>query len=117
MYAAAMWEFQRLHFDHDWARREGLARAVVQGPLLGNYLAQTVEEWTAGVPELERVAWRHHAVVSVGEPLTCGGTVSAPDVDGRREAVLWIRDSQAATVVSGSAGFRPVPDGGEQETF
>ena len=41
-YAAAMWEFQLLHFDHERARAEGLERAIVQGPLMGTYLARVL---------------------------------------------------------------------------
>lgn len=106
MYAAAMWEFQRLHFDHDWAQREGLPRAIVQGPLLGNYLVATVEQWTAGALELERLAWRNHAVVPVDERLTCGGTIADATPTGHRDAELWIRNQEGTTVVSGSARLR-----------
>ena len=46
MYAAAMWEFQRIHYDDRWAREEeGLPGAVVQGPVLGNYLVQSIQHW------------------------------------------------------------------------
>jgi hydroxyacyl-ACP dehydratase HTD2-like protein with hotdog domain len=107
MYAAAMWEFQRLHFDHDWARREGLPGPIVQGPLLGNYLARAV---TAAMPpgtELERLAWRNRAVVGVGEPLRVGGTLAPTDANGRRDVELWVVDGSGTTVVSGSARLRP----------
>lgn len=100
-YAAAMWEFQRLHFDHAWARREGLAGAVVQGPLLGNYLARTVTEALPAGQELARLAWRNVAVVPVDEPLRCGGSWTAPDA-----AELWICDGSGAVVVSGTAELR-----------
>jgi acyl dehydratase len=111
MYAAAMWEFQRLHFDQDWARREGLPAPIVQGPLLGNYLARAVTEGLPTGPstglELERLAWRNRAVVQVGEQLRVGGSVAAPDPDGRRDLGLWIVDSAGTTVVEGSAVVRP----------
>jgi hydroxyacyl-ACP dehydratase HTD2-like protein with hotdog domain len=107
MYAAAMWEFQRLHFDEAWARREGLAAPIVQGPLLGNYLAQAV---TGGLPartELERLGWRNLAVVPVEERLRVGGTVAPPGADGRRTADLWIVDGSGSAVVTGTALLRP----------
>jgi hydroxyacyl-ACP dehydratase HTD2-like protein with hotdog domain len=106
MYAAAMWEFQRLHFDQEWAMREGLARPVVQGPLLGNYLARMLD---AGMPEgfeLAHLAWRNRAVVYVGENLRCGGTLTA-QADGTLDAALWIRDGSDTTVVTGTARLRP----------
>jgi hydroxyacyl-ACP dehydratase HTD2-like protein with hotdog domain len=96
-YAAAMWEFQLLHFDHERARAEGLARSIVQGPLLGTYLVRVLD----GAGTLEHLSWRNHAVVPVDTSLVCGGSV-----DGSA-ASLWIRDGAGTTVVSGSARVRP----------
>jgi hydroxyacyl-ACP dehydratase HTD2-like protein with hotdog domain len=95
-YAAAMWEFQLLHFDHERARAEGLERSIVQGPLLGTYLVRVLD----GAGPLEHLAWRNHAVVPVDTPLVCGGSLD----DG--VASLWIRDGHGTTVVSGSARVR-----------
>lgn len=95
-YAAAMWEFQLLHFDHERARAEGLERSIVQGPLLGTYLVRLLD----GAGSLEHLRWRNHAVVPVDTDLVCGGTVE----DGA--ARLWIRDGAGTTVVSGSARLR-----------
>lgn len=116
MYAAAMWEFQRLHFDHDWAQREGLARAIVQGPLLGNYLVETLDKWMCGVLELEHLTWRHHAVVEVDEALTCSGSVDPPTEDGRREAQLQILDEGGRTMVSATAKLHRRAAGREPRT-
>lgn len=115
MYAAAMWEFQRLHFDPEWARREGLPGPIVQGPLLGNYLARAVTGAMGPGTELERLAWRNRAVVPVGEPLRIGGTLLAPGPDGRRDAELWIIDGSSTTVVSGSARLRPSRDDRQEQ--
>ncbi|MPZ79579.1 MAG: hypothetical protein GEV28_03915 [Actinophytocola sp.] len=98
-YAAAMWEFQLLHFDHERARAEGLERSIVQGPLLGTYLVRLL----GGAGPLEHLEWRNHAVVPVDTDLVCGGTLDR----GTGEARLWIRDGAGTTVVSGSALVRP----------
>jgi hydroxyacyl-ACP dehydratase HTD2-like protein with hotdog domain len=107
MYAGAMWEFQRLHFDHEWAAHEGLARAIVQGPLLGNYLARTVGAATPAGWELAQLGWRNWAVVHVDEQLRCGGEWTPAAAGSTREARLWIRDGSGIEVVSGSARLRP----------
>jgi hydroxyacyl-ACP dehydratase HTD2-like protein with hotdog domain len=98
-YAAAMWEFQLLHFDHDRARAEGLERSIVQGPLLGTYLARVL----APAGTVEHLEWRNHAVVPVGTDLVCGGTVDRET----GAADVWIRDGDGTTVVTGSARVRP----------
>jgi len=107
MYSAAMWEFQRLHFDNEWARHEGLDRAVVQGPLLGNYLVRTVEAAMPPGLELAQLAWRNRAVVHVDEYLSCGGALARPAADGTRDVELWIRDGSDTPDVTGSARLRP----------
>jgi len=107
IYAAAMWEFQRLHFDEAWARHEGLERPVVQGPLLGNYLVRTVAAGTPAGFELAEIRWRNRAVVPVGEQLRCGGTLD-PGPGDCFDAALWMVDSSGAEVVTGSARLRPV---------
>lgn len=112
MYAAAMWEFQRHHYDHDWARAEGLSQAIVQGPLLGNYLVETLDVWSGGVLDLSQLAWRHHAVAHVDEELTCGGAVTPPGPDRTREAVLWIRGDRGETKVTATARLRRRPAAG-----
>jgi hydroxyacyl-ACP dehydratase HTD2-like protein with hotdog domain len=76
MYAAAMWEFQRIHYDDQWAReQEGLPGAVVQGPVLGNYLVQTIAAWTGPQGALRRLEWRNHGLVAFGDDIRCEGTV------------------------------------------
>ncbi|MGH3763027.1 hypothetical protein [Actinophytocola sp.] len=100
-YAAAMWEFQLLHFDPERARAEDLAGPIVQGPLLGTYLVRVLD----GAGTLEHLEWRNHAVVPVGTDLVCGGTLDTSA--GAGTARLWIRDGAGATVVTGSARVRP----------
>lgn len=104
MYAGAMWEFQRLHFDEQWAHREGLPGPIVQGPLLGNYLVRTVEEGMDGRYEVSRVDWRNLATVRVGDTLTCGGTVDHGP-GGEVSGQLWITN-EGTVVVRGTATLR-----------
>jgi hydroxyacyl-ACP dehydratase HTD2-like protein with hotdog domain len=78
MYAAAMWEFQRIHYDERWAREEeGLPGAVVQGPVLGNYLVQALARWTGRGAALRRLSWRNHGLVVFGDDIRCVGQVTA----------------------------------------
>ena len=76
MYAAAMWEFQRIHYDDTYAReQEGLPGAVVQGPVLGNYLTQAIAAWTGPAGTLKHLEWRNHGLVAFGDDIRCEGAV------------------------------------------
>lgn len=80
MYAAAMWEFQRIHYDDTYAReQEGLPGAVVQGPVLGNYLTQAIAAWTGPEGTLRRLEWRNHGLVAFGDDIRCEGTVTSAE--------------------------------------
>lgn len=77
MYAAAMWEFQKLHFDDAWARSEGLEGAILQGPALGNILTRMLGQWAGPRGRILRLSWRNRGVAVLGKPLVCRGRVSA----------------------------------------
>ena len=118
MYAAAMWEFQRLHFDDEWARsREALPGSILQGPLLDNYLAAyLVWLWgtQAGIRALD---WRHHAPVVIGRPVTCRGEVESVADEGVVTAVgvrMWIDSGGPRPAVTAVASLerRLSPAGG-----
>lgn len=110
MYGAAMWEFQRIHYDSRWAReREGLPGPIVHGPLLGNYLVRMLEGWAGETGSIEKLSWRNHGLALVGESLICTGRVLSRETDGSRDVVkceIWIRKEDREKVVTGSATVR-----------
>jgi len=78
MYAAAMWEFQRIHFDPVWAREaEGLDGAILQGPMLGNYLTRAIGTWARPPARLARLTWRNRGVAPLDEALRVTARVEA----------------------------------------
>jgi hydroxyacyl-ACP dehydratase HTD2-like protein with hotdog domain len=94
-YAAAMWEFQRLHFDPAWARSEGLAEPIVQGPLLGTKLSQLVDHWAVDHGgTLRQVRWRNVSQVAVDSDVTLSGRIVERPDDGT--LVLELSLSSAA---------------------
>jgi acyl dehydratase len=106
MYAAAMWEFQRIHFDAAWAVREGLPGPIAHGPLLGNYLAQALASWTGPGAVIRHLEWSNRGVAPIGESLSCGGVVtgSGESADGVvMECDVWIDNPRGERIVTGSA--------------
>lgn len=106
MYAAAMWEFQRIHYDERWAREaEGLPGAVVQGPVLGNYLVQAIQRWMGSSGVLRRLEWRNHGLVLFGDDIRCEGEITGVDGSGAREVQckLWMRNQRDEEVMVAQA--------------
>lgn len=114
MYAAAMWEYQRIHFDQEWAEREGLPGPIVHGPLLGNYLVQAVTYWAGETAAIRHLEWRNRGLALIGEPLSCEGVVTATasdtDTDTRTIKLdLWIDNPRNDRLVTGSATIVVTP--------
>ena len=106
MYAAAMWEFQRIHYDEHWARdAEGLPGAVVQGPVLGNYLVQAVQRWIGPTGTLRRIDWRNQGLVLFGDDLRCEGAIVAMSGSSSLEVqcTLSMRNQRDEEVMSAKA--------------
>ncbi len=114
MYAAAMWEFQRIHFDPVWAReKEGLQGAIIHGPLLGNYLTRAIASWARPPARLTRLTWRNRGVAPIDEALQCTGRVAAQHPPGslaelacghaRIEIELAILNPRAESILIGTA--------------
>lgn len=106
MYAAAMWEFQRIHYDDRWAREsEGLPGAVVQGPVLGNYLVQALQGWMGPSGILKHLDWRNRGLVLFGDDIRCEGAVTSivGSVIREVQCSLSMRNQRDEEVVSAKA--------------
>jgi hydroxyacyl-ACP dehydratase HTD2-like protein with hotdog domain len=108
MFAAAMWEFQRIHFDPAWARHEGLDAPIVHGPMLGTFLAQALRAWAGNAGRLEQLRWRNEQLAYVDHELEVEGQVTqVREVDGGMvcDCMLIIR-AGATQLVSAEAVVR-----------
>ena len=103
--SAAMWVPHRIHYDHEWCRREGHADLLVHGPLQGAYLGQMVSGWAATMNgRMVRLRYRNRRPVFAGESLLCRGRVTEVAAQGAaRLAVceVWVEreaDGERTTV-------------------
>ncbi len=112
MYSAAMWEFQKIHFDDEWSRtREGLQGAILQGPALGNHLSRMVMQWVGERGRMQFLNWRNHGIAPLGETLTFSGQVTAKRLaddprNGILECELVIHNPRGQAIVSATAGVQ-----------
>lgn len=100
-YAGATWDWHRLHYDHDWLTRRGLAVPVVDGQLFGALLVEAVQDWLGPPATVRRLTMRFVSPVLAGETVRCTGRVT--HVDGRLltvEQQVEVVGAQARVVVS-----------------
>lgn len=103
LYNAALWNGHRIHFDEPYAREvEGYPGLVLAGPLLGDWLNQTVELWLGDQGRLVKIEYSNRQASYIGETLTAGGTVNA--VDGTTITVeVFIKNESGDVIAPGVA--------------
>ena len=115
-YGAATWDFARIHYDAAYARKQGLPSPIVDGQMLGAFLAQLVQDWAGPGGFLRSLDFQNRGMVFPGDVLTCGGHVT----DIRREgsqATWWSAASGSTTrTAKGWSGRPPPPSASHPKT-
>jgi acyl dehydratase len=103
MYAAATWDFGRIHYDKDFVQNRGVSQPFVDGQMLGAFLAQLVTDWVGQQGMLRKLSFKNSAMVFPGDRLTCRGKVVRTDTEGGEKRVhceLWMKNQRGEQVVS-----------------
>jgi hydroxyacyl-ACP dehydratase HTD2-like protein with hotdog domain len=108
LYNAVLWNAHRIHFDYPYATEvEGYPGLVVAGPLMGDWLTQTVLEWLAEDGELISFEYSNRGVAYTGEELRSGGRVLSSDPEtGEIELELHIKNHADEVITPGNATVR-----------
>lgn len=102
-YGAATYDFARIHYDAPYARSQGLPSPVVDGQMLGAFLAQLVQDWAGPRAFLKSLNFRNSGMALPGDSLTCSGSVTAirhEDGNILIDCDLWIDNQRGEHVVS-----------------
>ncbi|MPZ23772.1 MAG: hypothetical protein GEU28_09540 [Dehalococcoidia bacterium] len=114
-YAGATWDFHRYHYDGDFAREAGLPGPVVDGQMLGAFLAQLVVDWAGPEAFLQRLSFRLASAVYPGDHLTCRGEVAGWDPTSRTATLrLGIRGPARREVTRSASAVVELPPNGRE---
>ena len=111
-YASATWDFARIHYDTPYARSQGLPGPVVDGQMLGAFLAQLVQDWAGPQTFLQTLNFQNRGMVLPGDTLTCGGSISDIRQEDRRNLVdcdLWIDNQRGERVIGPASATVSIP--------
>jgi acyl dehydratase len=86
-YSAVTWNAHRIHYEREYALKEGHPDVLVQAHLHGAFLAQMITDWAGPRGRLVSFGWSNRARAIPGDTLTCTGRVTAKRVDGDRRLV------------------------------
>lgn len=108
LYNSALWNAHRIHYDHPYATEvEGYPGLVIAGPLLGDWLTQSVIEWLDGDGRLESIEYSNRMASYIGEVLRSGGKVVSVDQDSAIvELEMYIKNEADKVITPGVAVVR-----------
>ncbi len=82
LYNAAIWNAHRIHYDERYTTGvEGHPGVVIDGPLQGDWLTQTVLDWLPPEGSLIEFEYSNRRASYLGDRLTSGGTIQGVDAE------------------------------------
>ena len=108
LYNATLWNAHRIHYDRPYATStEGYPELLVPGALMGDWLAQCVDDWLGDASSLVGLEYSNRQPAFAGETLAAGGAVEFIDAESREVTVsLFLRNESGADVTPGKAVVR-----------
>ena len=105
LYNAAIWNPHRIHYDETYTKRfGGHPKLVIDGPLLGDWMAQCISNWLNDQGKISEFEYKNIQPAYLGDTLKSGGKVLSC-IENKKVFLLelWIKDSENNKVASGSA--------------
>jgi hydroxyacyl-ACP dehydratase HTD2-like protein with hotdog domain len=108
LYNSALWNAHRIHFDYPYATEvEGYPGLVIAGPLLGDWLTQSVIEWLGDDGKLVSIEYSNRKASYIGDVLRSGGKVlSSEQETGTVELETYIKNEADEVITPGVAVVR-----------
>jgi hydroxyacyl-ACP dehydratase HTD2-like protein with hotdog domain len=78
-YAAATWDWHRLHYDSGYVAERGFEAPVVDGQMFGALLADQAMTFAGPRATIRRLHFRNRSPVLVGDEIRCVGVVASVD--------------------------------------
>lgn len=105
MYAGATWDWYRLHYDRAFAGELGLDGPLVDGQMLGAFLAEQILDHFGPAARIRTMSFRFRAMVFAGDTITVAGRITGhhPADDGQLLEVSQEIASSGKTCVTGTA--------------
>ena len=108
MYNAAIWNPHRIHYDLQYTTGvEKHPGIVIDGPLQGDWLSQTVLNWLGDEGELFSFSYTNRRASYLGETLVSGGEITAIENSSSEITVaLYIKNAVGDIITPGKAIVR-----------
>lgn len=104
MFSAITWNRHLIHYNAEYARRDGLPDVVIHRALIGNYLSQLLSDWVGIDGKVAKVEWNVRATAVPGDALVCKGRVLKKRIEGKNKIVeceIWVEKKDAEIIAPG----------------
>ena len=105
-WAGASGDYYEIHYDKDFAQKQGLSGIIVHGYLTFSFLAQMVTDWIGDQGTLKKINCNYRGMHVPNEDITCKGKVIHKDIkDGEHyiECEIWAENTQGEKTTPGIA--------------
>jgi len=103
---ASHWGFHEIHFDHDWARMEGLPQVILPATLHYDYLLTTLTDWIGINGVVKKLGYQNRNMIFCGDQITTKGRVTNTYVENGEHLVdleIWNEKQTGANTTPGHA--------------
>lgn len=87
MFSAITWNRHLIHYNAEFARKDGLPDVATHRALVGNFLAQMLSDWLGEAGRIKKVEWSMRGTAVPGDTVTCRGKVIQKRIEGNRRLI------------------------------
>ncbi|HEX78992.1 MAG TPA: acyl dehydratase [Dehalococcoidia bacterium] len=106
MWAGASGDHNPIHYDKDFALKQGLPGVIVHGQLSGAFLGQMLTDWIGERGYLKKLSISYKGMNLPGETITCRGTVTKKCIEDDNHLValkIWAEKPFGEKTLTGTA--------------
>lgn len=110
MYAAATWDFHRIHYDTELVQSRGFPKPFADGQIFGAFLAQMATNWMGAEGSLKKLKLSYRAMVFLGDVVTCRGRVTKKESgENLVFCELWVENQKGEKIVPDATAVVSLP--------
>jgi acyl dehydratase len=106
MWAGASGDYNPIHYDKDYALKQGLPGVIVHGQLAGCFLGQMLTDWMGDQGRLKKLSLSYKGMNLPGEPIICKGTVTRKYTEDNNHLItlnIWVENPREEKTLTGTA--------------
>jgi acyl dehydratase len=106
MWAGASGDYNPIHYDKDYAVKQGLPGVIVHGQLAGAFLGQMLTDWMSDQGCLKKLSLSYKGKNLPGEPIICRGTVTRKYTEDNNHLIalnIWAENPRGEKTLTGTA--------------